>query len=326
MTAAPAAGKPNTKASAKTSAKTSAKARGLVQEVARRHFGEAARKVEECGGGLTNSVWQLRVSQGDFIIRTHADATKITDYLKEQWAMDAARRAGVPTARVLEVGNFADGRPYMIAEHVRGIAGTEAPERLAIVEQLGRAAAKLHAVRTHGFGPVFDWSGNTLSRHESWAAWLEHGYGVEARLAVLLKHKAIDRRQGTRLRQIGAEMATWRKRPVLQHGDLRLKNVIVAEDSGQIASVLDWDNAVSSPAPYWDLSIALHDLGIDEKEAFLTGYGMKPRAFDTVLPFVRFFNMLNHADAVAEAAAAKKGDGLERLRRHLQGGLDLVVI
>jgi len=309
-----------------TSAKESAQARRLVQEVAQRHFGEKATTVEECTGGLTNSVWRLRVSQGEFIVRTHANATKITDYLKEQWAMDAARAAGVPTPRVLEVGNFADGRPYMIAEHVRGIEGTEATGRLAIVEQLGRAAAKVHTVRTHGFGPVFDWSGNTLSRHETWAGWLAHGFDVEARLAILLKQKMIDRSQGARLRRIGAEIARWRKRPVLQHGDLRLKNVIVDADSGQLLSLLDWDSCVSSPAPYWDLSLALHDLGIDEKEAFLAGYGMKLRAFEAALPFVRFFNMLNYAHHVSHAATAKKRDRLECFRRHLQGGLDLVLV
>lgn len=309
-----------------TSAKESAKARRLVQEVAQRHFGEKARKVEECGGGLTNSVWQLRVSQGDFIIRTNANATKINDYLKEQWAMDAARAAGVPTPRVLEVGNFADGRPYMIAEHVRGIVGDEAPGRLAVVEQLGRAAAKLHTVRTHGFGPVFDWSGNTLSRHAAWAGWLASGFEVDARLITLVKLKMIDRSQASRLRRIGAEMARWRKRPVLQHGDLRLKNVIVDAESGQLRSLLDWETCISSPAPYWDLSLALHDLGIDEKEAFLAGYGMKPRAFAAVLPFVRFFNMLNYAHHVRHAAATKKRDRLERFRQHLQGGLDLVLL
>lgn len=307
-------------------ARESAKARRLVQEVAQHHFGEKAKKIEECGGGLTNSVWQLRVSQGEFIIRTNTDATKITDYLKEQWAMDAARAAGVPTPRVLEVGNFADGRPYMIAEHVRGIDATGARDRLGILEQLGRAAARLHTVRTQGFGPVFDWSGNTLSRHESWAGWLASGFGVETRVTLLVKHRMIDSRQAARLRRIGAAMARWRKPPVLQHGDLRLKNVIVDAESSRLVCLLDWETCVSSPAPYWDLSLALHDLGLDEKEAFLAGYGMKPRAFAAVLPFVRFFNVLNYAHPVRDAAERKQRNALERFHQHLQGGLDLFTV
>ena len=111
---------------------------------------------------MTNSVFELKVSQGEFIVRTHQNPTKINDYLKERWAMDAARAAGVPTPRVLEVGNLADGRPYMIAEHVHGTEGRVAPDRLAVLEALGRAAALVHKVPTRGFGTVFDWSGNTL--------------------------------------------------------------------------------------------------------------------------------------------------------------------
>ena len=285
--------------------KKSAQARRLVDDIAQRHFGERARNIVARNGGLTNSVFEFKVSKGEFIVRTHENATKINDYLKEQWAMDAARAAGVPTPHVLEVGNFADGRPYMIAERIRGSDGCTAPLRLALAESLGRAAARLHTVRTQGFGPVFDWSSNKLSRHETWGSWMASGFGVERRLAILMKHRMIDRRQCTRLRRIGAAMAGWRKRPVLHQGDLRLKNAIVGAD-GSLLSILDWETCVSTPGPFWDLSLALHDLGIDEKEAFLAGYGMNRRAFEAVLPFVRFFNVLNYAPAVEHQAKAEE--------------------
>jgi len=296
--------------------------RQLVHEVAQRHFGEKARKVVERGGGLTNAVYQFTVAQGDFIVRSHRDATKIGDYLKERWAMDAARAVGVPTPRVLEVGNFADGRPYMIAEQVRGLEGRHARDRLAVLEQLGRAAALIHGVRTHGFGTVFE-SGNQLSRHASWADWLANGFGVERRIATLLRHRAIDPPHARRLRRTAAEIARWRKPAALHHGDLRLKNAIVDPESGRLAALLDWDNAASSPAPYWDLSLALHDLGVDEKEAFLAGYGIKPRALAAALPSLRFFNVLNYVSAVEQAAAKKDEARLERFRLRLLGGLDL---
>ena len=106
--------------------------------------------------------------------------------------MDAARSAGVPTPRVLEVGNVADGRPYMVSERVQGIDGRTARHRLDVVESLGRAAATLHGIRTRGFGPVFDWSSNTLSRHESWRQWLVEGFEVERRIGVLVKHRMIE--------------------------------------------------------------------------------------------------------------------------------------
>jgi aminoglycoside phosphotransferase (APT) family kinase protein len=305
-----------------TSKKTRA-ARRLVGELARHHFGETAERVVERVGGLTNSVFEIEVSQGAFVVRTHEEPTKINDYLKERWAMDAARAAGVPTPRVLEVGNAGNGRPYMILESVPGVEGRAARKRLEVVESLGRAAALLHEVPTRGFGPVFDWSSNTLSRHESWSQWLADGFGAERRVAILLKHRMIDAGRAGRLRRRAAEMSRWRKRPVLQHGDLRLKNAIVDPESGRLLALLDWDNCISSPAPFWDLSLALHDLGVDEKEAFLAGYGMKPRAFAAVLPYLRAFNVLNYAHHVESAVRKNRADRLERYRLRLQGGLDL---
>ena len=304
-------------------ARLSPKAERLVAEVARRHFDEKPKRVRRCGGGLTNSVFEFRVSHGDFILRSHDNATKISDYLKEHWAMQAAHAAGVPTPKVLEVGNFSDGRPYMIAERVHGTEGRIAGDRLELLAALGRCAALLHGVRTHGFGSVFDWSSNQLSRHASWPAWLTGGFDPERRLGVLLRHRMLSTHQAVALRRVGAAMGRWRKPPVLQHGDLRLKNVIVDPDSGKLRALIDWEGAMSLPTPWWDLSLALHELGTDEKEAFLAGYGLKPRVYEAGLPFLRFFNVLNYAHAVESAAAGKDSSRLELLRVRLQGGTDL---
>lgn len=239
--------------------------------------------------------------------------------------MDAARAAGVPTPLVLEVGNFPDGRPYMVSENVHGVDARDTPGRLAVVEALGQATAKLHTIRTRGFGTVFDWSSNQLSRHDSWAAWLDDGFDVERRLKTLAQQRMLDAAQLRELRRIAATMRRWRKAPVLHHGDLRLKNVLVDPQNERIAAVIDWETCSSSPAPFWDLSLALHDLGVDAKEAFLAGYGMKPKAFEAMLPFIRFFNVLNYEGSVRRAAAKKDRARLDGLRLRLKGGLDLHV-
>jgi aminoglycoside phosphotransferase (APT) family kinase protein len=305
------------------SAASAQRSRRLVLEVARHHFGESARRVTERGGGLTNAVYELKTSQGAFIVRTHEDATRIKEYLKEQWAMDAARAAGVPTPKVLEVGNFADGRPYMVAEHSAGIEGRHAPDRLGLLEQLGRAAKTLHGIRTHGFGQVFDWSSNKLSRHASMADFLAQGFEVEKRIGILAQQRMLGRAQAASLRRSAAEMARWKKPPALQHGDLRLKNAIVDPKTGRLAALIDWDECRSLPGAAWDLSIGLHDLGIDEKQAFLAGYGMTPKSFADLLPYLRCFNVLNYADAVRAAVEKKDKQRLAWLRLRLAGALDL---
>jgi hygromycin-B 4-O-kinase len=299
------------------------RSRRLVLDVARHHFGESARRIKERGGGLTNAVYELKTSQGAFIVRTHEDATRIKEYLKEQWAMDAARAAGVPTPKVLEVGNFADGRPYMVAEHAAGLEGRLAPDRLGTIEQLGRAARTLHGIRTHGYGKVFDWSINRLSRHASMAEFMNNGLDVDARIAVLVQQRMLGRAQAAALRRTAAEIARWKKPPSLQHGDLRLKNAIVDPKTGRLAALIDWDECCSMPGPGWDLSVALHDLGVDEKEAFLAGYGMSPKAYADLLPYLRCFNLLNYADAVRAALDKKDKNRLAWLRLRLAGALDL---
>lgn len=297
--------------------------RRLIHEVVERHFDEKPRKLAERIGGLTNAVYTFKVSQGEYVFRTHRDAGKIGDYYKEQWAMDAARAAGVPTPRVLEVGNVAAGDPYMISERIHGVDGCEVHDRLKLLETLGQTAAVVHGVRTHDFGAVFDWSGNRLSRYEGWSEWLKLGFDVEGRLQILRHHGVLDFEQTKRLRETAAAMTRWRKPPVLHHGDLRLKNTIVDPDSGRLLALIDWESSMSSPAPYWDLAVALHDLGIDEKEAFLTGYGLSARSIAAALPFIRLFNVLNYAKPVEGAAATDDVAGLARYRLRLKGGLEL---
>ena len=295
----------------------------FVEAVVRRHFGEKPRKLFARSGGLTNAVYTFKVEQGDFVLRTQVAPGKVADYLKEQWVMDAARAAGVPTPQVLEVGHAESGDAFMITERVRGVDGCNAPNRIASVEELGRLAAVLHQVRTRGFGSVFDWSGNRLSRHETWAEWLAVGFDVERRIRVLAQHGVLDGRQVAALRETAGAMARWRKPAVLHHGDLRLKNTIVDKDTGRLLALIDWESSTSLPAPYWDLAVALHDLGVDEKEAFLAGYGIAPRTFLQAMPFIRLFNVLNYAGPVAAAAANADSAGLARFRQRFRGALDL---
>ena len=300
-----------------------AKMERAVRDIGRRHFGERPRKIERLGGGRTNTVLGFRVSQGLYVFRMHESAGKVHDYLKERWAMDAARAIGVPTPRVLEVASLDDGRPYMIQERVEGVEARELSDRMAPLREMGGFAARLHTIRTRGFGYVFDWSENLLSQQMSWAGYLASGFDAESRVALLQRHRMVNARQVRALRSSIRTALVWRKTPVLHHGDLRLKNLIVDPDTGRIRAIVDWENCLSSPPPYWDLSIALHELGIDEKEAFLEGYGMKPAQFSKIVPFVRMLNMLNYAHAVRSAVEHKQRERLDWIRLRLAGGFEI---
>src|SRR5687767_9334838 len=116
------------------------KFRGLARTVIKHHFG-GARQVKYLSGGLTNFVFSFNAKEGDFIIRISPDPQRINLFKKEQWASAAAKKAGVPTAEILEVGSEMIGFPYMVTRSIEGSDATHHPKRLEILREMGRIGA-----------------------------------------------------------------------------------------------------------------------------------------------------------------------------------------
>ena len=64
-----------------------AKARAAAARVLRAHFGAPVRTLEPLAGGLNNLVFRARAGRSKVVVRLHAEAGKVHDYLKEQWAI-----------------------------------------------------------------------------------------------------------------------------------------------------------------------------------------------------------------------------------------------
>ena len=295
-------------------------ARRQAGQVLKQLLGQAPRELKVLGGGLSNFVFSARCGSDELVMRLNGNPAKVKDYLKEQWAMTHAAEAGVPVPEVLEVG--AHPLPFMVSRRVPGTEGTHHPERRGVLEQLGRLAKLIHSVPTSGFGHTFDWSGNVLSRRDSWRDYMDREFHGEDRLQMLEKHDMLPPAAVKSLRATLKKMRGWDIAPALNHGDLRLKNVIVGED-GQIAALLDWEFCTSHAAPWWDMSLALHDLSVDAKQAFLEGYGMSPEQVLEAAPVLRAFNVLNYAQAVDRAARKRDAAQLDWLRLRLRGGLEM---
>lgn len=295
------------------------KFRGLARTVIKRHFG-SVRQVKYLSGGLTNFVFSFRADDGDFIIRISPDPHRINSFIKEQWATSAAKKEGVPVAEILEVGSEMIGLPYMITRALDGGDAVHHPKRLEILRELGRLGKKINSIKTAGFGQSFDWSDNKLSRNASFKDWLYNEYDAEGKLELLRTHKLITPQRTRALKKVFSAAAKEKGRPVLNHSDLRLKNVI-ANEKGGIMAVIDWEGCTSNIAPAWELSLALHDLGVDEMQGFLEGYGIKPQKLEEAMPLVRAFNITNYASAVEGVTKDKKL--LEHYRLRLSGLLDL---
>ena len=295
-------------------------ARRYVQYLSQTLLREEPQHIRRRGGGLTNFVYQLDLRKGSIIVRINADPEKLQTFERERVAMTLAREAGIPVPRVLHVG--ADPYPYVLQQNVRGIVGTHAHDRVTTVRQMGELTARIHAIRTRGFGPTALDPVPVSRRRSSWGAHLEAELHASERIAALERMQMFLPDNADKMRRTLALMSTWRRNPVLHHGDMRLKNVIV-DQQDQIIALLDWENCTASVPAFWDLSIALHDLTIDEKQAFLQGYGFGPRELTKSIAYLRLLNALNYAPVVQALASQRENAKLNWYRARIAGDFNL---
>jgi aminoglycoside phosphotransferase (APT) family kinase protein len=253
------------------------KARKLARDVIAHHFGSEPKRIVVQGGGLTNFVFMVSHAEGELVLRLSPDPAKINQYIKEQWAIRKVRELKVPTPDILEVGNEVVPHPYMISRKVEGKEATFHPQRIDILREVGRYGALINSIRTTGFGSTFDWSNNKLSKNNDWDNFLDRELSLGHRLETMEKQKILSKAQIKKITAILRGLGKLSKHPTLNHSDLRLKNVLVNE-KGTITAIIDWENCISSLSPFWELSVALHDLSVDEKEVLLEGYGLKANA------------------------------------------------
>ena len=296
------------------------RAKELAKQIMVHHFGSKPLRISHKTSGLSNFVFSVAHPEGNFIVRLSFDPSRLNSFIKEQWTQGRAMEAGVPTTEILEVGNDIIGYPFMISRTVRGQEATFHPNRLSILQEMGHFASLSNSIPTDGFGNTFDWSNNHLSHNAKLSEFLDKELQVETKIQSLEKYKMISNQQIKQLRKIFQE-AKKIDAPCLNHGDLRLKNVIV-DESGKIQALIDWEDAVSNVIQ-WELSLALHDLSIDEKEQFLTGYGLSEKKLQEYAPLIKAFNLINYVPKIESLAEAKDSIQLEKYRNRLSGVLDL---
>jgi aminoglycoside phosphotransferase (APT) family kinase protein len=294
--------------------------RGLTKTIVDRHFGKPASRIVYKAAGRTNYVFAVNHIDGQFVVRISPEAEKIRNFQKELWTSQKVREVGVPSPEVIAVGDDLGHEPYMITRRVTGTEATHHPKRDRILHDLGRYAAQINSIRTSGFGTEFDWT--RQETNATWEAYLEKEFELDKRLQLFSSNRILSDAKINQLAEIIRGVQTKHFTPSLNHSDLRLKNAIV-DEGGDIAAIIDWEDCLSTIAPQWELSVALHDLSIDEKHAFIEGYGLSSGDIHEMAPLIKAFNILNYS-AVVETAV-EKGDHkqLGELKLRLNGCFDL---
>lgn len=293
----------------------------VVRAVVVRHVCASPVRVSTHDGGLSSHTYVVETKRDRLIVQVGDAPDKLANFERARRAVERARAAGVPTQNVLAVGR--EGAwAYSIACQLPGTMADSHPQRLRVLEALARLAATIHTIGTVGCGRDYKWGGESPVGVRSWAAFLRDELGADRRIQHLRDHDLISERQRQALTATLAEVEKWDGSPVLQHGDLRLKNVL-ADAEGRIVGLVDWKTSISSIGPHWDVSVALHDLAIDAKQAFLQSYGMAETEIRRAAPVWRLFNIINYVPDVDQLILDCDGPALERMRTRLTGALDL---
>jgi hygromycin-B 4-O-kinase len=295
--------------------------RRLAKQIVLRHFGAPASRIVYKRSGRTNYVFAVNHVEGQFVVRISPDADRIKAFQKELWASQKVREAGVPSPEVIAVGNDLVSEPYMITRRVTGTEATHYPNRQRIIHSMGRYAASINSISTHGFGTNFDWTDKEQA-YDDWQTYLDEEFELPQRLELFARHQILPERELNELARTLSEPQSSVPKPSLNHSDLRLKNIIV-DEGGDIAAIIDWEDCLSTIAPEWELSIALHDLSIDEKHIFIQGYGLNSRQIEEMSPLLKAFNLLNYSRAIEQAVEKEDHKTVGEIRLRLQGCLDL---
>src|SRR5688572_28549430 len=95
--------------------------RRVAQHIVQTYCGTPARRIVYRPSGLTNYVFSVNHTDGQFVVRISPDPERISAFRKEWWAAHEARKAGVPSPEILAVGDDVGREPYMITRRVTGV-------------------------------------------------------------------------------------------------------------------------------------------------------------------------------------------------------------
>ena len=294
-----------------------------VEQIIKNLLGEKALYVEKITNDNLNKIYKVITKNDNYIVRLSEEVGKINTFLKEQWCTSKARENGIPTPNILEVGNNVVPFPYMVLQEIPGLSGNNyAANKLDIYYQMGMYAKKINSIETHGYGKVFDWSNNILSKNETWENYLDRELNINQIFDMYEEHGILTSSNLGKLKTSFNNIRKWKFAPTLAHGEYLLKNIILSK-SGDILSIINWESAMSFNAIYWESTKSMHDIHNDkEREKFIEGYGISKSEFDVVMKDVDMINVVRSAGRLKNALKERLTDEILKMQIELNKVLD----
>ncbi len=254
----------------------------LVQKIVKQTYSDYPDSIEEIKGkGKNNLVFKVGVNNRLLILRLNNSIEANELYKKEKWCAEEARKTGVLTPKIYEVGIF-DKYAFSFQEYIEGIRGTEALNDLErIWFTLGEYARIINKIPAQ----------NLELNYKRVVQEMFAGNYFEQRNILT---KELSEKIQSRLEETFA----WKFEPRLSHGNLHPNNVVVKNPSGDIY-LIDWETATGNLTPPSELAeIYTWNTGKENLEYFLNGYDLDENQVEKMMREIQTLILLRLVNVI----------------------------
>ena len=207
--------------------------------------------------GQVNEVYDISLENREsVIVRISKRGGDILEH--ERWALDEARKTGVPTPTTLLIEHISLGQDMIaitVQEKIKGtpLAGLSETEKQQILGKVGAIISKIHEVKTIGYG----WTSvEGQGMYASWDQYLTKILSKSDRLLEVADRNKTDQIVIVRALQfIEANRGAYAGDARLVHRDLGPNHFLV--EDRRVIGVIDFENCIGGDPVYdlarWDL-------------------------------------------------------------------------
>ncbi len=221
----------------------------LVDAVAAGTQGDSVVECARLYGGIENEAWAVTTSSvARLVVRIAPDEAE--HFGGECWAIERARRSGVPGPEVLWTKGHVSVQRRVAGVPLASVTARPGEPEAQVVRRAGALLARIHTIETHGYGALDaagrarfpSWDAYVLSEAEKWAVRLsshQHEDGGVLRRSV---DRAVEELRANRDVLADAESR-------LLHGDPKPDHIFV-DASLQITGIIDFGDVRAGDAVF----------------------------------------------------------------------------
>ncbi|MFZ2253360.1 MAG: aminoglycoside phosphotransferase family protein [Minisyncoccia bacterium] len=231
----------------------------MVKNIVERELNTQAISVEEIvGKGKNNLVFKIVTNENTCILRLKHSQKELQTYQKEKWCSELAKKAGIPTPKILKVGMCGE-YSFSFQEYIDGVDGNDAEDKTKIWYTLGQYAKIINSIPAEDL--TLDYK---LFIQELFDGNFFVTKGIFSQVV------------SSRIKERLEETIGWKFSPKLCHRNLNPSNVVLSTEG--IIHLIDWENATGSCAPLSELGeIYTWNTGKENISQFVAGYGLREK-------------------------------------------------